>query len=172
MIREYKDGKAEHINFFVGTEVEKSPAHGLLTLFVTGIQETNEILQRARATGVTHIYFGANQSFDPENKYRWDLWDLMIKETLLAGYWATLDLDVKYAETLLEYSMSEHRRFIPMISVKLPYAKLFNYNATVKIDDTGFEKSNPGVWCHKLHSLMDSENFTDWDEYKEDKVLK
>ena len=51
------------------------------------------------------------------------------------------------------------------ISVKLPYIKLYNYNATLKIDDTTWGHSNPGVWCHSLHDLMDRKVYTDWKDY-------
>jgi len=58
-----------------------------------------------------------------------------------------------------------------MISVKLPYIGLFNYNTTVKIDDTTWGNTNSGVWTHSLHSLMDRSNFTSWDKYTEDTPL-
>jgi hypothetical protein len=48
---------------------------------------------------------------------------------------------------------------------------LFNYNTTVKIDDTTWGDTNPGVWTHSLHSLMDRSNFTSWDKYTEDTPL-
>jgi hypothetical protein len=59
-----------------------------------------------------------------------------------------------------------------MISVKLPYLTQFNYNATIKLDDKDFEATNPGVWTHRLHDLLDSTKFTDWDQYKEDEITK
>jgi hypothetical protein len=58
-----------------------------------------------------------------------------------------------------------------MISVKIPYLTQLNYNATIKIDDKGFEATNPGVWTHQLHDLMKREKFTDWDQYKDDAIL-
>ena len=42
----------------------------------------------------------------------------------------------------------------------------------LKIDDKGFDKSNPGIWTHSLHDLMDRKKFTDWKDYGLDKVLK
>ena len=41
-----------------------------------------------------------------------------------------------------------------------------------EIDDKGFDASNPGVWCHSLHDLMDREKFTDWGKYGLDKILE
>jgi hypothetical protein len=83
-----------------------------------------------------------------------------------------LDLDVSAAQGLCEGSLIEHSLFIPMISVKLPYAKLLGYNTTIKIDDRDFAATNPGVWCHSLHDLMDRNCFTSWDLYIKDEVIK
>ena len=58
-----------------------------------------------------------------------------------------------------------------MISVKLPYIQQLGYNAIIKLDDKDFKASNPGVWCHSLHDLMDREKFTDWSKYSLDKPL-
>ena len=76
------------------------------------------------------------------------------------------------AEGLLESSLVELHRFIPMISVKLPYIRQFGYNATLKLDDRDFAATNPGVWCHSLHALQRRSVFTDWSKYTEDEVLK
>jgi hypothetical protein len=48
----------------------------------------------------------------------------------------------------------------------------YNYNAILKIDDKDFEATNPGVWTHRLHDLLEHEKFTDWDQYKEDEIIK
>ena len=39
MKRDYDTGEANDIIFFTGVEVEKTPAFGMKTLFVTGTQE-------------------------------------------------------------------------------------------------------------------------------------
>ena len=67
--------------------------------------------------------------------------------------------------------MTQRHRFIPMISVKLPHAETLGYNATVKIDDSDYRHSNPGVWSHQLHDLMDKNKFTSWDEYTSDTII-
>lgn len=159
-------------NFFVGTEVEHSPAHGQRTLFVVGLQSKEEILTQALNNKCPHIYLGANQSFNPTND-DWTAWDELIMSLLNDGIWVTLDFDSEYAKHpwFHDGGWCEHDNFIPMISVKLPYIRLFNYNATVKIDDTDFKNSNPGVWCHSLHSLQNRENFTDWSKYTSDEVI-
>jgi hypothetical protein len=58
-----------------------------------------------------------------------------------------------------------------MISVKLPYISLLNYNTTIKIDDATWGATNSGVWTHQLHDLMSKDKYTYWDQYKNDQKL-
>jgi hypothetical protein len=169
-----RDGH-EAASFFVGLEVEHTPAFGQRTLFVVGVQDTDSVMDMALANTCTHIYFGANQSFpqlDKNDASGWRPWESMVQTCLNAGFLCTLDLDVTCAEGLLESSLVEHHQFVPMISVKLPYIQQLGYNATLKIDDRDFAATNPGVWCHSLHNLQKREVFTDWSKYTQDKVLK
>ena len=167
-----RDGHNDSTKFFIGTEVEHTPAHGQRTLFVVGLQPKEEILARALNNKCPHIYLGANQSFNPSND-DWGAWDQLITSLLKDGIWVTLDFDSGYANHpwFHDNGWSEYNNFIPMISVKMPHIRLFNYNATVKIDDKGFKESNPGVCCHSLHSLQNRENFTDWSKYTSDEVI-
>ena len=162
-------------SIFVGTEVEHTPAYGLKTLFVVGVQDVELIDAAYTAHKCKHIYFGANQSFpqiDINDSIKWAKWESMIRPFLDKDYLCTLDVDVSCAEGLLEGTLIDHDRFIPMISVKLPYAKLYNYNTTIKIDDKDFQATNPGVWCHSLHELRNRAVFTDWSKYTKDEVVK
>lgn len=163
----------ESVRFFVGTEVEHTPAFGERTLFVVGIQPVADILQHVRQTECTHIYFGANQSFPKldTNSLEWRKWEDMIDPCLDQGYQCTLDIDVACSEGLLEGPLIERHNFIPMLSVKIPYIKQLGYNATIKLDDKDFKATNPGVWCHNLHDLQDRSVFTDWSKYTKDETL-
>ena len=172
MNRDYATGSSETVEFFTGKEIEHTPAYGMDTLFVTGVQNPAEVLVLAKQEKVRHIYFGANQSFKPKSTDELQQWEKMIVSMLKQDYWCTLDFDSKYAEDILETGLNEYRKFISMISVKLPYLTQFNYNATLKIDDKDFEASNPGVWTHRLHDLLKTDKFTDWDQYKEDEIAK
>ena len=135
--------------YFTGVEVEKTPTQGLNTLFVVGIQPVDDIIQMALQRNIKAIYFGANHSFniDNENWDEWKPWQDMIKGVLKdpALFWCTLDFDLKYQESFLETGLAEHNRMIPMVSVKIPYIEQLGYNAVVKIDDVGFNRTNPGV---------------------------
>ena len=74
-------------------------------------------------------------------------------------------------EWFLDGGLVESDYFIPQLRVVVPYIKQWGYNAMIKIDDKDFKASNPGVWCHSLHDLMDREKFTDWSKYSLDKPL-
>jgi hypothetical protein len=163
------------VDFFIGREVEHSPAFGHHTLFVVGIQDASVIINLVKNNNCTHVYFGANQSFpnpDINDGPTWREWEEMIQECLQVGLLCTLDLDSTCAEGLVESGLVDYNNFIPMISVKLPYVQLLGYNATIKIDDIDFAKSNPGVWCHSLHELRDRAKFTDWSKYTQDEIIK
>lgn len=165
----------EQVDFFIGTEVEHSPAFGHRTLFVVGIQDASVILNMVKQSNCTHVYFGANQSFpnpDLDDGPVWREWEGMILECLQFGLLCTLDLDVTSVEGLVEGSLVEYNNFIPMISVKLPSLQMLGYNATIKLDDKDFAATNPGVWCHSLHDLKDRKVFTDWSKYTKDEVIK
>lgn len=162
----------QNVVFFTGYEVEHTIAYGMFTLFVVGTPPLEEILKLAKENEVQQIYFGTSQSFNPKSYNDWKTWDSRIRGCLNEGYWVTLDFDVQYAMNIHEDGWTEHDKFIPMISVKIPYIKLYNYNATVKIDDITWGKTNPGVWTHHLPSLMRKDKFTYWDQYTQDTEIK
>ena len=175
MKREYHTGTKEDVKFFTGVEIEHTPAHNMQTLFVVGVQDVKTIKTLAVANKCQHIYFGANQSFpkiECDDARIWKLWEHMITSCLEADFWCTLDIDAHCVEGLLEGGLVEYRRFIPQISVKLPYLQQLGYNATLKIDDKDFAATNPGVWCHRLRDLTSTETFTNWDQYGKDEIIK
>jgi hypothetical protein len=175
MLRNYSQGINEGVRLFVGKEIENTPARDMKTLFVVGLHSAADILEMAEQHQCDHIYFGANQSFKSHGVTdfkTWDAWENMIETCLNSGFWCSLDLDVGEVEGLTESGLCEYPRFIPQISVKIPYLQQLGYNATIKIDDAGFQYSNPGVWCSPLIDLLKRENFTNWDLYSKDIIIK
>ena len=171
---EGRDDFGEDPKFFIGEEVEKTPLFGKQTLFVIGKQNPKEILQRCLDNGIDHAYLGCANTFQPgDSNEEWEEWDHIILELMKADIWVTLDFDSGYAnhEWFHDNGWNEYDKFIPMIAVRLPYIKQFNYNATIKLDDSSFKGTNSGVWCHQLHDLMDRRNYTDWSNYVGDKVI-
>lgn len=174
MKRDYTDGVREDITFFVGTEIEKTPAYGKKTLFVVGVVNDQTVVDLARENGCDHIFFGANHSFNPryDNYQDWEMWEHMIQYCLDQGFWCSLDIPMSAVEQFNDGGLNDHNKFIPQIRVPIPYIKLWNYNTMLKIDDKDFNATNPGVWCHSLRDLMGRDRFTDWDQYGNDEIIK
>lgn len=177
MKRPYQNKTTDDAKMFVGIEVEKTPAHNQTTFFFVGIpcepvhQELEKYLNIAKINGCTHIYLGANQSFAPKDQLEIDQWQQFGQYFLDQGFLVTLDFDICYLNLVACMKMQSHHGFIPQISIKIPNINLMNYNTTVKIDDVGFEATNPGVWCHLLHNLKNIDTFTDWQKYTKDKII-
>jgi hypothetical protein len=169
MKRDYQSGVADNVTFFIGTEVEHTPAYGKKTLFVTGIQPVEHIAVNLQ--GCEHIFFGANHSFNPQTYEEHKAWEDMIFFFLDKEYLCSLDIPINQVEEFHEGGYCEYNNFIPQIRVPIPYVKLWNYNTMIKIDDKDFKATNPGVWSHNLHKLMDRDNFTSWDQYKGDTII-
>ena len=176
MKRHYKEGTRTDITFFVGREIEHTPAYGKLTLFVVGVQSISDIEKAISdpsliGNPITHIFFGANHSFNPTNE-DWKSWEEMIQYFLDQGFWCSLDIPMSAVEQFNDGGLNENNKFIPQIRMSIPYIKLWNYNTMLKIDDKDFAATNPGVWCHNLQDLLGRDRFTDWDQYGKDEIIK
>ena len=176
MKREYTTGTVDNVTYFVGDEIEVTPAFNLRTLFVVGVMAPEEITDIAAKHECDHVYFGANQSFDGKNIGEWVR---QIEHVLRLGFWATLDFDVKYGNCSTNHkppawfvNLNAFEKFIPQISVKIPNLTMYNENATIKIDDVDFNATNQGVWCHQLNKLLDADKLTEWSAYANDEIIK
>lgn len=172
MNRDYTSGTANNVVFFIGNEVEHTPAFGMKTLFVTGVQLVEVIEAKLANDSIQHIFFGANHSFNPVDYTEHKQWEDMIFHFLNKDMLCSLDIPMSQVEEFHESGYCEYNNFIPQIRVPIPYIKLWNYNTMLKIDDKDFKATNPGVWSHSLHTLMDRSKFTDWTQYKNDEILK
>ena len=174
MKRDYASGTADDIIFFTGVEIEHTPAYGKFTLFVTGLHTPEEIHWAFdnHPEGIEHIFFGANHSFNPNGYEEHKAWEEMIMHFLNMGMWCSLDIPMNQVEEFNEGGLNEYDQFIPQIRVPIPYIKLWNYNTMLKVDDKDFKATNPGVWCHNLHDLLDRNKFTSWDQYGNDEIIK
>lgn len=177
MERDYTEGVRSDVQFFVGKEVEHTPAFGMKTLFVAGLHTTDSI-EKVLADSfmsiggpVEHLFFGANHSYNPARNGDWQPWEEMIKHFLKKGYLCSLDIPLSAVEQFHDGALCEYDNFIPQIRVAIPYVQLWNYNTMIKIDDKDFKATNPGVWSHSLHKLMDRDCFTDWAKYRNDVAL-
>ena len=142
------------------------------TLFVTRLQDVEEIQRIYKKEKCEHIFFGANHSFNPTEEPEWNEWEYMIKNFLKEDILCSLDIPSTInLEWFLDGGLVESDYFIPQLRVVVPYVAQWNYNTMIKIDDKDFKATNPGVWSHSLHTLMDRSKFTDWDQYKQDQIL-
>ena len=87
MKRDYADGVQDDVIYFTGYEVEKTPAEGEHTLFVTGCQPLEDVLAQAKEHTVEHIYLGANHSFVPKES-----WEDLVQGLLNKKFLVTLDV--------------------------------------------------------------------------------
>lgn len=178
MQRDYDSGEQKDITFFVGNEVECTPAYGLKTLFITGLQTVESIqlvidkIDNSNHSPIGHLFFGANHSFNPRDSQGLIAWEQVIQYFLNKDYLCSLDIPIDQASRFTESVLCEYNNFIPQIRVPIPHVRLWNYNTMIKIDDIGFNATNPGIWTHSLHDLQDRSKFTDWQQYKKDKVIK
>ena len=178
MMRTYKNPLGGFITtdkakFFMNKEVEMTPAYGKMTLFVCGIQDLQKTIDHANANDIRYIYLGTGTTFVPSTKDDWDNWNSYIKGLLDADFWVTLDFDLMdYGSDILKYGWTEHRRFIPMMSLKSPHWRAWGNNATIKFDDIDFNTTNEGVWCTPLEDVINRKYFSDWDKYVGDTFIE
>lgn len=172
MKRVYKDTTpTNEVKAFIGTEVEHTIAYGKKTLFIVGLADLDKIIDACKLHNIDHVYLGANHSFTVDTNSPDEDWDTMVFGLLEQGFWVTLDYTIKYHEWVLESGYTEQHRFIPMISVRLPYIEQLGYNACIKLDDKTFDSTNSGVWVHKVHNLKKDKVYTDWSKYTQDEPV-
>ena len=143
--------------FFVGPEVEHSPAFSKRTLFVVGTPSLEEILKQAKDNRVTHVFMGANHSFSADQTNTTPYWDNTITALLDCSFWVTLDYQAhehKLVLQMLNAGIWQSRLFVPLLSVRIPKIETSSPNLTVKIDDVDFNTTNRGVWCFHFHEMQ------------------
>ena len=172
------------VAFFIGPEVEHTPAYSKKTLFVVGRQSVVDIEKHARDNKTPHIFMGANHSFDidpghPDDRIEFErlqmaYWDKTITALLDKGFMVTLDYQAHMHETVLKMlnpGIWQSRLFVPLLAVRIPKIETSSPNLTVKIDDVDFKATNRGVWCMHFHEVTDSNRFTDWQDYETDSII-
>ena len=175
------------VKYFVGINVEQTPAYGKKTLYVVGLALINKIKDRVAVDNIKYIHLGANRSFTNLQKNNNDYiipgilhgdkstkgseWNSLIKTLINDGFTVTLEYLANEHASVLEIISSdiwESNKFIPVLTVQIPHLANCNPNLTLKIDDIGFDETNPGVWCHNCKDATDNNKFTRWDEYEID----
>ena len=163
--------KRKQVTYFTGIEIENTCMKGQQTLFVVGVRPVDEIAKLAVEHNAKHIYFGTSQSFIINKEEDLKPWVDMIQALLDKDFWITLDFGIEYMETVTSTGLMKYKKFIPMISAKIPNIYKVNGNATLKIDDVTWGHSNTGVWSRNLKEITDAMHYTDWKEYVGDTVI-
>lgn len=163
----------EETKYFIGPEVEHTPAYSKKTLFVVGYQNPLEVEKLARQHKTPHVFLGANHSFDTSHRTEYfdQTWNDLVTHLLDHGFWVTLDYQAHQHKDVLEMLSAgvwQSRLFVPLLGVRIPKVETSSPNLTIKIDDIDFRATNPGVWCLHFHEVTDSNRFTDWNDYGTD----
>ena len=173
MKRHYSNTESiDNVTYFVGPEVEHTKMYGMPTLFKVGEQSIDDILywvgvaEQELQLKIKHIYFTANHSLK-------DIKDWSILDRLLTlGYYVTVD---GFAEDIKKLNLPyENHQLIVIIGVPILSAEQKS-NVYIKVDIEEFGEGNPGVWVTPLKNITkwsEANNFTPWDEYKKDIILK
>ena len=163
---------ADDVIYFVGPEVEKTLMYGQPTLFKVGERPYEEILDMVKKAEdltnqtISHIYFTANQSFNSIED--WNTVDKLLAD----GFYVTIDGPLKGICENLNRFQTDNEKLIMMLSIELPnISDLHSKNTYLKLDDVTFYYSNSGVWVNNFSKLLDENNFTSWEEYKQDLIL-
>jgi hypothetical protein len=174
MLRPYTDNIVVNtVSFFVGTEIENTPFKGQRTLFVANPIKDNQDLfytqkQIKELTALhhcEHIYLGANKWIKTKIDLTWTV--LLLKDIECN---VTLDLPYQlYIESheFLNRKLATIPNLHYNISVEIPNCAVGQI--TVKVDDIGFNATNPGVWCYT--PTHNAPEFTGWEDYSKDQPI-
>lgn len=158
---------------YIGNEYLHTIAKDKKTLFVEGLEDRDKLTNLMVDYGLDHIHLGFNNSF--ETTFDWDeleKWDIIIEDLKKWRYWITLEYDIKYHTHILECSWNEYNKFVGVINIDLPYIEQLNYHSTIVFHNYNKEKTNPGVWDHSVHNLMNNRQFIDWSQLEKVEEVK
>ena len=94
----------ENVRFFVGPEVEKTPAADKRTLFVVGLQDTATVERLAREHKTPHIFLSANRSFDSVEEV--DPGVFMVGDTMVSDW----EAQIHYLLDTRQYQNSKEQK--------------------------------------------------------------
>ena len=173
MNRTYENMVTNTAKMFVGVEVERTPYFGQRTLFVVGSpqDQIDLITKHADENECGHIFLGANHSYAPQSIQEAVEWSMAI--SMLAQKYK---ISVDVGSNFLHYFRRSKAHLVKdvCLQVRLEISDISEYNnlVMIKIDDSGFRHSNAGIWTTPLTTICSPANFTAWDEYNKDRIVK
>lgn len=165
MKRDYETWVTDEVQFFVGKEVEATVFRWLQTLFVdyTLYESGVQIYAKAKSAWVSHVYIGANHTFDLE-KFRKS--QISLAEFPDMNF--TFEIPVEYRNEIVD---SAPANFCFILSVRIPYIDNLPSNTFIKFDDIDFKATNSGVYVARVRHLLEESDFNDWSVYTADKLI-
>jgi hypothetical protein len=161
--------KNEQVTYFVGTEIEKTNAVGLKTLFVaTDKLNVPTITMYAKQYQCKHIYIGANKCI----RHLDDNLRPTIRN-LLKDYHVTIDYPYRLHEDIkLKFAeFWKEENFTAIVSFENPHVE-HDVNVYFKWDDRGFNSTNEGVYVIPVKDTLKEEYKTNWEDYGKDEIIK
>jgi hypothetical protein len=159
----------EQVTYFTGTEIERTNAYGLKTLFVaTQKLDELQIKRYAKEHKCEHIYVGANKCI---RNYDDNLRPVI--RNLLKEYHVTIDYPYRLHEDIkMKFSeFWKNKKFTAMVSFENPHVE-HDVNVYFKWDDRGFNSTNEGVYVIPVKDTLKEEYKTNWEDYGKDEILK
>ena len=169
MLRDYKNGYFEDVRMFSGKEIEHTPAYGLQTLFLARNDLTlAQIEEQAVMVQAEAIYYGANRTYMHNHCMQLS----QIIQLCDKGYYVTVDYPYELHDEVKEKFniVWKHEKFIPFCSIIFPHTE-DDTQLCIKVDDTDFNKTNPGVWTMTMNDFKSKSGHTKWEEYKKDEPI-
>jgi hypothetical protein len=172
MNRTYTNGESSTAKYFTGPEVEHTVNYGKKTLFIVGKPEAYHLIEQVlRENDCHHYFFGANNSFHPQSAEEVNEYAVCMRMLSMSKP-VSIDVGIEYMPLVMNSLIP----FVPgiCIQIKVPIPKVENLNANtyLKIDDIGFNITNPGVWTVPLSNITSTpDSYNDWTVYKEDTML-
>ena len=170
MEREYKTGLKDDVKVFSGFEVEHTPAYGKQTLFLARNDLTfDQIQELAVLSNAEAIYYGANRSYIHSHFQQ----VLQVIKFIEHGYYVTVDYPFELHQLVSQkFALCwKNPKFIPFCSIVFPDSEE-DSSLYFKIDDSDFNKTNPGVWTMGMKDFKSKAGYTKWDDYKQDEPIK
>ena len=169
MLRDYKNGYFEDVRMSSGKEIEHTPAYGLQTLFLARNDLTlAQIEEQAVMVQAEAIYYGANRTYMHNHGMQLS----QIIQLCDKGYYVTVDYPYELHDEVKEKFniVWKHEKFIPFCSIIFPHTE-DDTQLCIKVDDTDFNKTNPGVWTMTMNDFKSKSGHTKWEEYKKDEPI-
>ncbi|ASD50402.1 hypothetical protein FDI24_gp122 [Acidovorax phage ACP17] len=130
------------------------------TLFCDGGLGVDEVIAKAVETSVGHVYLNSNHSFLAYGEDK-------ISQLLMRGYAVTYEYGNQGGLHPEPFPI-EHPNLVHLRSVVVTKVRR-GVGHYLKIDDLGFQNTNPGVWTFKPGNYA---GFTPWSAYLKDDIVE